>query len=147
LWNRNRLRKGCFWPVRISARFTGISLGYLLNEAVVFRVILYDFVRWVEESCDILPFLDELTVFQLFGSCESIEEVVSDILELEIGSICSVRVSLVARMSIQKVGKLPRIFKRPDYSNDPYKKFKLLRMTRIYADYSYFAYSYNRALL
>jgi hypothetical protein len=52
LWRRNRLRKGYFWPVRIGVRHTGISLGYLLNGAVVFRVILYDFVsiRIVEEE-------------------------------------------------------------------------------------------------
>jgi hypothetical protein len=47
LWNRNGLRKGYFWPIRIGVRYTGIPLGYLLNEAVVFRVIFYDFVRRV----------------------------------------------------------------------------------------------------
>jgi hypothetical protein len=56
-WNRNRLRKRYFWPVRVGVRHTGISLGYLLNEAIVFKVILYDFVRWVEEGCYILPLL------------------------------------------------------------------------------------------
>jgi len=57
LWNRNRLRKRYFWPVRVGVRHTGISLGYLLNEAVVFKVILYDFVRWVEEGYYILRLL------------------------------------------------------------------------------------------
>jgi hypothetical protein len=88
-----------------------------------------------------------ISIFEVSGSCESIEEVISDILKLEIRRICSVKVSLVTRMSIYKLGKLPRIFKRPDYSNDPYKNFELPLMTRIYADYSYFPYSCNRALL
>jgi hypothetical protein len=47
-------------------------------------------------------------VFKVSGSCKSIEEVVSDILKLEIRSICSVRVSLATRMPTQNFGKLPR---------------------------------------
>jgi len=73
-----------------------------------------------------------ISVFEVSGSCESIEKVISDILKLEIRSICSMKVSLVTRMSTKNFGKLPRIFKRPDYSNDPYKNFKLPLMTRIY---------------
>jgi hypothetical protein len=49
--------------------------------------VRFDFVWWVNESCHILSFLDELTVFQLFGSCGSIEEVISDILKFKIGGI------------------------------------------------------------
>jgi hypothetical protein len=67
LWNKNRLKKGYFWPVKIGVRYTGISLGYLLNEVVVVKVILYDFARWVKESYHILSFLNEITVFQLFN--------------------------------------------------------------------------------
>jgi hypothetical protein len=33
--------------VRIDIRYTGVGLDYLLNKAVVFRVILYDFVQRV----------------------------------------------------------------------------------------------------
>jgi hypothetical protein len=68
LWNKNKLRKGYFWPIRIGVRHTGISLGYLFNEALLFKIILYDFVRWVNEGYYILSFLNELTVFQLFNS-------------------------------------------------------------------------------
>jgi hypothetical protein len=83
LWNRNRLRKGYFWSVRIGVRYTGIGLGYLLNKAVVFRVILYDFVRWVEESRHILSFLDESTVFQLFdGLARQVDNVIIGIFVL-----------------------------------------------------------------
>ena len=63
LWNGDRLREGYFWPIRIGVRYTGIGLGYLFNEVIVFRFILYGFIRWVEESCYILSFLDEMTVF------------------------------------------------------------------------------------
>jgi len=85
--------------------------------------------------------------FEISESRESIEEVISDIPKPEIRSICSVKVSLAIRMPIQIFGKLPRIFQRPEYSNDPYKNFKLPPMTRIFADYSHFPYSCNRALL
>jgi hypothetical protein len=50
--------------------------------------------------------------FEVSGSCESIEEVVSDILKLEIRSIYGVKVSLVKRMSIKNSESCQ------EYSND-----------------------------
>jgi hypothetical protein len=46
-----------FWLVRVGVRYTGISLGYLLNEVIVVRFILYDFVRWVKEGYHILSLM------------------------------------------------------------------------------------------
>jgi len=48
--------------------------------------------------------------FEVSRSCKSIEEVVLDILKLKIRSICSIKVSLVKRISTKKFGELPRIF-------------------------------------
>jgi hypothetical protein len=71
-----------------------------------------------------------IKAFEVSRSCGSIEEAVFDILKPEIRGICSVKTRLWLQECPIRI-KLPRTFKRPDYSNGPYKNFKLPLMTRI----------------